>query len=287
MNNRIKKIMLIVIFLIGVIIFIYPIVSEMIKSYLMQHTIVEYKKEILNNNEDNKKEEIDSLYNKMKEYNEKIYIDGQKTLVDPFSYEAISFNLLDFGFKDNIFGYITIPKMNIEVPIYLGATKENMNKGAVHLSETSIPIGGVNTNSVIAAHRGMPSHPMFRDIELLEIGDKIIINNPWETLTYEVKETKVINPGEISEVLIQDGKELVTLITCHPYTKNYHRYVVYCERKNKEDTIENNGALEIKNQDTKKEYNLIKIEKLLRYVGFAIIIILLLVVIMENKIKRK
>ncbi|MFR3912485.1 MAG: hypothetical protein ACLTYB_15325, partial [Clostridium paraputrificum] len=74
MNNRIKKIMLIVIFLIGVIIFIYPIVSEMIKSYLMQHTIVEYKKEILNNNEDNKKEEIDSLYNKMKEYNEKIYI---------------------------------------------------------------------------------------------------------------------------------------------------------------------------------------------------------------------
>ena len=108
---------------------------------------------------------------------------------------------------------------------------QGTKKGAGHLSETSIPIGGNNTNSVIAAHRGMKSHPMFRDIENLSIGDEVKITNMWDELIYKVVETKVINPDEISEVLIQEGRDLITLITCHPYTKNYQRYVVYCERQ--------------------------------------------------------
>ena len=162
--------------------------------------------------------------------------------------------------------------MDIEVPIYLGATQENMKKGATHLSETSIPIGGINTNSVISAHRGMKTHPMFRDIEMLEIGDEVKITNMWDELIYKVIETKVITPDQVSEVLIQEGRDLITLITCHPYTQNYQRYVVYCERQDENINYEESEVLN-NNIDNKKIYNIINIEKDIRNIGVIFIII--------------
>ena len=219
------------------------------------------------------KENIDELYDNMQTYNENIFNEGQQNLLDPFSYELPSFDLLEIGFKENIIGYLTIPKMDIEVPIYLGATQENMKKGATHLSETSIPIGGINTNSVISAHRGMKTHPMFRDIEVLEIGDEVKVTNMWGELTYKVMETKVITPDQISEVLIQEGRDLITLITCHPYTKNYQRYVVYCERQEGIDYQEDDDVLKENDINTKKTYNIVNIESFFRYIGIVLIII--------------
>ena len=224
-------------------------------------------------NNSHTKEELDELFNKMQSYNENIFNEGQQKLLDPFSYELPSFDLLELGFKDNIIGYLTIPKMEIEIPIYLGATQENMKKGAGHLSETSIPIGGNNTNSVIAAHRGMKSHPMFRDIENLSIGDEVKITNMWDELIYKVVETKVINPDEISEVLIQEGRDLITLITCHPYTKNYQRYVVYCERQEEASDVELIDELKQEDTSNKKTYNIIDIENFLRGIGIVIIVV--------------
>ena len=90
-----------------------------------------------------------------------------------------------------------------------------------------IRIGGVNTNSVIAGHRGYAKADMFRNIQKLQVGDSIYITNPWETLTYKMVETKVILPTDIRQVCIQDGKDMVTLISCEHHTR---RYVVYCER---------------------------------------------------------
>lgn len=293
MKNKIKKISIMIIFFIGILIFIYPIASKIINNYLIQRTISNYKEDIANVSVANKdkseqqssqmedeksnsyiKEDLDELLNKMKNYNESIFNEGQQNLIDPFSYESPSFDLLELGFKDNIIGYLTIPKMEIEVPIYLGATQENMKKGATHLSQTSIPIGGINTNSVISAHRGMRTHPMFRDIEMLELGDEVKVTNMWGELTYKVVETKIINPDEISEVLIQEGRDLITLITCHPYTKNYQRYVVYCERK---DDV-NDEIIDVFKQDdtkNKKEYNIVNIENFFRDIGILLIILFL------------
>lgn len=127
-------------------------------------------------------------------------------------------------------GSVEIPRMGVELPLYLGANEENMRLGAAHLSQTSLPIGGENTNCVIAAHRGYAMAAMFRDIEAMQEGDEVIVTNLWETLTYQVVETKVILPSDTEEVLIREGRDLVTLITCHPYGHNYQRYVVYCER---------------------------------------------------------
>ena len=128
-------------------------------------------------------------------------------------------------------GVISIPKMDVELPIFLGATYDNMAKGAVHLSQTSLPIGGMDTNCVIAAHQGWYSAPYFRYIELLEVGDELYITNLWETLTYEVTSIKVIEPNDIDEILIQPGRDMLTLLTCHPYASGgRYRYVVYCDR---------------------------------------------------------
>ena len=308
MKNKIKKIFITIIFFIGLLIFIYPTASKIINNYLIQKTISNYKQDIANitvtdndknqslevegeSNNSHTKEELDELFNKMQAYNENIFNEGQQNLVDPFSYELPSFDLLELGFKDNIIGYITIPKIEIEVPIYLGATQENMKKGAVHLSQTSIPIGGNNTNSVIAAHRGMKSHPMFRDIENLSIGDEIKVTNMWDELIYKVVETKIISPDEVSEVLIQEGRDLITLITCHPYTKNYQRYVVYCERQEEASDIEAIDVVKQDDENSKKSYNIIDIENFLRDIGIIIILIfsgyIVYKIIRKNKANKK
>jgi sortase A len=117
----------------------------------------------------------------------------------------------------------------MELPVYLGANDANMSKGAVHLTQTSYPIGGENTNSVIAAHRG--THlMMFLNIHRMVVGDEVIVTNFREPLTYRVVEIKIIDPSETDEILIQKDRDLVTLVTCNPINGNYQRYVVYCER---------------------------------------------------------
>ncbi len=173
---------------------------------------------------------LQELYRRMQEYNENLFCTGQSGLVDPFSYEQPSFDLSAFGFAENIIGYIEIPKIEVRLPIYLGANRENMKKGAVHLSQTSLPVGGTNTNCVIAAHRGSPSALMFRNIHKLAVGDEIYIANFREGLTYKVVETKIILPDEIDKVMIQPGEDLVTLSSCHPLGSNSQRYIVYAKR---------------------------------------------------------
>ena len=171
------------------------------------------------------------LYEAMERYNAQIYASGQTGLCDAWAYQQPSFDLTAYGVEDGAMGVISIPKMDIELPIYLGATYDNMAKGAVHLSQTSLPIGGMDTNCVIAAHRGWYGAPYFRYIDALEVGDQVYITNLWETLTYEVTSIKVIKPNDINEILIQPGRDMLTLLTCHPYASGgKYRYVVYCDR---------------------------------------------------------
>lgn len=215
----------------GIGVLIFPYIAQWLYQRKAEGVIASYENEI----EDMKKEEpfgdyFDDLYARMQAYNKAIYESGQRELTDPFAYQKASFDLTEFGFAKNVVGYIEIPVMNVKLPIYLGATEENMNKGAVHLTQTSLPIGGSNTNCVIAAHRGMSTAAMFRDIDDLNIGDELTITNFRESLVYRVVEIKIISPNNIEEILIQPGKDLVTLLTCHPYGYNYQRYTVYCER---------------------------------------------------------
>ncbi|MCM1145115.1 MAG: class C sortase [Blautia sp.] len=175
---------------------------------------------------------LDRLYQDMRAYNEQIWQERQSGLKDAFSYEDSSFDLAEYGLRDNIIGVLWIPAMEVELPLYLGASQENLRKGAAVLGQTSMPIGGKDTNTVVAAHRGGGATPMFRNIQLLQTGDKIQVITPFDTLIYRVADIQVILPDEIDKVLIGQGEDCITLLTCHPYTKNSHRYLVKAYRSN-------------------------------------------------------
>lgn len=224
-------------------------------------------------------EAMEALLRKMQEYNQTIFESGQSELKDPWAYEQSALNLSEYGVQEDVIGILTIPKMEIEVPLYQGATSEHMDKGAVLLGQTSFPIDGNNSNSVIAAHRGWRGSKLFREIEKLEPGDTLSIQNYWETLTYKVTDIQIIMPDDIDSVLIQPGKNMVTLLTCHPYTKTDRRYVVFCEKtdgeeKNQEaeetqdtvDTIRN--AELVRKQAEAEDATLIRRDKIGRVAGY-------------------
>lgn len=166
----------------------------------------------------------------MKAYNERIFENRQEGLSSELSYQQPSFFLADYGLDSDVFGVISIPKLEIELPIYLGATYPHMNDGAAHLSQTSLPIGGRNTNCVIAGHRGWNGASYFLNIPELVPGDEVFVTNLWETLTYTVTGTEIIEPNDVDKILIQPGKDVLTLLTCHPYgSGGRQRYLVYCE----------------------------------------------------------
>ena len=227
MKRKVITVLAVIVLLAGISIFLLPTIFQ----WYYNQTVTEYIErfeEDTTDPEDNGL--LEALYQKLLAENQKLFDQGQSELKDPFSYETPGIDLMEYGLKDNSIGYLVIPKIDERLPVYLGASEENMKKGAVHLTETSYPIGGVNTNSVIAAHRGYYRANMFKNIDRLQVGDEMYIQNFRETLHYKVVETTIIMPDEVDKILIQDGRDMVTLLSCHPYGQNKQRYVVYCER---------------------------------------------------------
>ena len=224
--RKLVRIIAIILFIVGLGFFAYPIVLREAFDIQVNKAIYQFE-QLKTTNDDN------LLYTELRramfEYNEKLYLSGQSGLIDQLSYEKPDFLLSDYGIDSDILGYITIPAIDIKLPIYNGASKENMAKGAAYLAHTSLPVGGENTNCVIAAHTRYKSIYMFKRITELNVGDKIYITNFWETLVYQVVETKVIDPNDSQNIYIKANRSLITLSTCHPYPDNYQRYLVYAE----------------------------------------------------------
>ncbi len=164
-------------------------------------------------------------------YNRRIYAEKQSGLVDLEACEAPAADLSAYGIEDEIIGVLEIPAMELTMPVYLGASDGHLAAGAAVLGNTSAPIGGDNTNCVIAGHRGWKGADYFRHIDRLRVGDTVKLTNLWETLTYTVADIQIIQPHEVDKIKIQQGCDLLTLVTCHPYASGgRQRYVVYCER---------------------------------------------------------
>lgn len=224
-QNKILTLVAVVLIVAGVGVLLFPSVS----NYLYEKDVDRQETEF----ESSDSSKYDALYAELQKRNEEMFQNGQKGLEDPFSYETDDIDLSKYGIKSGKIGFVYIPKMDVKLPIVLGANKDNLLKGAAHMTNTSYPIGGNNTNAVLAAHRGWNRAKMFRHIELLEVGDKVYVKNFREKLTYEVTEIEIINPTDVDKLKIRSGKDMLTLITCHPYRVNSHRYVVYCTRINK------------------------------------------------------
>lgn len=180
---------------------------------------------------------IDSarLYRDSAAYNEMLKTHQYDLLINEYSYQQASLNLYDYGVPDNIYGYITAPSIDMELPVFLGGTSENMDYGAAHLTYTSLPIGGESTNCVLAAHTGYIGRVFFDYISCLQIGDTVKITNLWDTLSYTVTDKHIYKKYESSSCYISEGKDLLTLITCANYGAD--RYYVQCERADKKAVV--------------------------------------------------
>ena len=167
----------------------------------------------------------------LQEYNRQLYAEKQCNLVDLGACEEPAADLTAYGIEDEIIGVLEIPAMELTMPVYLGASDDHLAAGAAVLGNTSAPIGGANTNCVIAGHRGWRGADYFRHIDKLAVGDTVRLTNLWETLTYTVADIRIIQPHEVDKVRIQPNCDLLTLLTCHPYASGgRQRYVVCCER---------------------------------------------------------
>ncbi len=245
-NKQILVFLFTLLFLIGLGIFLYPTVNRLwvdIKMEAESNSFYDALENAVSPNDNGQTTDIPDttdateellypeLLEEMQAYNRQLYLDGQKDLNSTQAYTRPSFVLSDYGLDTEVFAVISIPKLELAIPVYLGATNQHLSDGAAVLGQTSIPIGGANTNAVIAGHRGWKGADYFRYITELEPGDTVTVTNLWETLTYEVIETQIIEPYEVDKILIRPGEDLLTLLTCHPYASGgRQRYLVFCDR---------------------------------------------------------
>lgn len=232
--------MMILLFACGFSIFAYPYIHNYMVERDMQGQIHHFLEQVGNQpTEDNPEltdspelpREYQALWDAMVSYNNVIWEERQAGLCDPWAYQQPSFTLGEYGLEEEVFGVLSIPALDLEMPLYLGATASHMAEGAAHLSQTSLPIGGRNTNCVIAGHRGWNGADYFRYITELKPGDEVMITNLWETLTYRVTDTRIIMPNEVEQILIQEGRDMITLLTCHPYASGgKQRFLIFCDR---------------------------------------------------------
>lgn len=213
------NIILVLVFIIGLSVMLYPIVSDYWNSRTQSRAVATYNETV----ESMDYEERDRMLEAAEEYNVKLL--GLET---PFvNYDQIDGyeELLDVS-GTGIMGYVTIPKIDVELPIYHGTDDAVLQVAAGHLKGSSLPVGGAGTHSVLSAHRGLPSASLFTDLDEMEEGDTFTITVLDRSMTYQVDQIRIVEPQEIEELRIDPAEDYVTLMTCTPYGINSHRLLV-------------------------------------------------------------
>lgn len=221
-KNR-STIILILIFLVGLSVMLYPTVSDYVNQRHQSRALASY----------------DETVNEMSDADYTAYFEAadaynQRLAATPNSFftpEQVSGydETLDVS-GTGIMGYITIPKISVKLPIYHGTDEGVLQVAAGHLEGSSLPVGGAGTHAVISAHRGLPSAKLFTDLDELEVGDRFTITVLDRVLTYEVDQISIVLPTETDQLLPTEGMDYVTLMTCTPYGVNTHRLLVRGKR---------------------------------------------------------
>lgn len=212
--------LLVVILILGVCIVLYPTVSNYYNSFHSSRAIASYAESVA----DMDNEAYERLWNEAVEYNRsRVGLDNPLYMSesDMETYRSI----LDVS-GTGVMGYINIPKIDVELPIY-HTTEESVLQIAVgHLEGTSLPVGGESSHCVLSGHRGLPSAKLFTHLDRLEEGDIFYMQILDETLSYEVDQIRIVLPTEVDDLRIEEGQDLCTLVTCTPYGINSHRLLV-------------------------------------------------------------
>ena len=225
MKKHLTTLLLIVIFIAGLCILLYPSVSDYWNSMVQSKAIVDYEAALSNLTQKDYTDAFEAAY----AYNAALrevdfplmYFDKLDEREDLQKYEDI-LNINGNG----IMGYISIPEIKVELPIYHGTSASVLNVAAGHLEGTSLPVGGESTHCVLSAHRGLPSAKLFTDLDELVVGDVFTITVLDQVLTYEVDQIKIVEPNEVDDLYVVEGEDYCTLVTCTPYGINTHRLLV-------------------------------------------------------------
>lgn len=219
-SGRLTNVILVLILLAGIGIFFYPSFSDWYNSLHQSYAITDYDEAVQNNT----KEQNEAMLKAAEEYNAELAQTGNTFSLDDAQKERYN-SLLDVT-GTGIMGYINIDKVKIHLPIYHDTTEGVLQIAVGHLAGTSLPVGGKNTHAVLTGHTGLPSSRLFTDIDRLKKGDTFQIVVLDRTLTYKVNDIRTVLPDELNSLQIEEGKDLVTLVTCTPYGINTHRLLV-------------------------------------------------------------
>ena len=228
MKKKISTILFVIIFLAGLSLLLYPFVANEWNNYRQKRLISTYESQV-SELEAEGAIDYEAEWKRAEAYNKALL---PSILPDSFAIASAAdepdkeymscLNITD----DGMMGIVEIPKINIKLPIYHTTDEDVLAKAAGHLEGSSLPIGGKNSHAVISAHRGLPSAALFTDLDKLKEGDHFLIHVLDDTLCYEVDQISVVEPEETASLAVEDGEDLVTLLTCTPYGVNSHRLLV-------------------------------------------------------------
>lgn len=219
-KHSFTNILLGLIFLIGLSLLLYPSFSNWWNSFHQTRAIASYTEQVAQMDDEQYREMWEAAW----EYNQSLLENPNSFVLTEEQQEQYE-QLLNVG-DNGIMGYVEIPSIDVMLPIYHG-TDENVLQIAVgHIEWTSLPVGGENSHCVLSGHRGLPSAKLFTDVDQLTEGDIFLLRTLDEVLTYEVDQIRIVLPSEVEELLIQEGEDLCTLVTCTPYGINSHRILI-------------------------------------------------------------
>lgn len=274
-KKHISTIIIALIFLAGLGFLLYPTVSNLWNRAHQSHAIATYTKQVEKLDDSQNKEMLKAA----RKYNKSLLKKSDHWKLskkDKKKYES----LLDVS-GTGIMGYIEVPKIDCSLPIYHGTDEGALQIAIGHLEGSSLPVGGKSTHCVLSGHRGLPSARLFTDLDQMEEGDIFILNILGRKLAYEVDQIKVVLPEEMSDLEIEEGKDLCTLVTCTPYGINTHRLLV---RGHRTKYVEKKVEEEQKKVQTKKTDIRLMIAG---GTGVLILLIIIIVIVIKRRRKRR
>lgn len=242
MKKNNKTIIMILFFFVGLLVLLYPAISDFYNQKRQSKVIVDYESLL----EKYSKNDYTELFDEADKYNKEL-----ASLKHPYVYykELKNYNkILDVN-NTGMMGYISIDKIKVELPIYHGTSEQVLSVAVGHLEGSSFPVGGLGTHSVLSAHRGLPSSKLFTDLNKLEIGDTFTVTILDRLITYEVDQIETVEPTDLKKLEINQEKDYITLMTCTPYGINTHRLLVRGTRieNTKVKTYITNEAFQVSN----------------------------------------
>ncbi len=236
-NGRAKKnkrysLLLLLALLVGLSLLLYPTISNGWNSFHQSKTIATYVEAV----EEMDDSDYEGMWREAQAYNTALPRDQGRFQLSEEEKQVYE-GLLRVS-DDGIMGYVEIPSINVELPIYHGTDEEILQIAVGHIQGSSLPVGGPGTHCVISGHRGLPSAKLFTDLDQLTKGDIFILHVLDETLTYEVDQIHIVEPDDVSLLSMEEGEDLCTLVTCTPYGVNSHRLLVRGHRvENQQDAL--------------------------------------------------